>query len=101
MIRNSGVRRIHRHGPRKIHRNMQRPVGMISMEVTVSQPADDAGVVVGRPLPLLHAAPPDVPPHDAPEAALRQRAHRQGFWPTIASSAVMVLLILVILLSFR
>jgi hypothetical protein len=80
---------------------MQWPDGMISVEVTASQPADEAGVVAGRSLPMLHPAPQGVPSRDAAEAALRQRAHRQGFWLTVASSVVMILLILAILLSFR
>lgn len=77
---------------------MQRPDGMTGAEVTAFQPADGAEDSLGAPLPTPHAA---VLRHDVAEAASRRRARRQGFWLTIGSSAVMILLILAILLSFR
>ncbi len=100
-MRHFGVRRVRAHYSLKVHSNMQRPGGTTSAEVTAFQSADVAGDSPGAPLPTSCTAGNGVSHHDAGEAALRRRAVRQGFWLTIASCAVMILLILTILLLLR
>jgi hypothetical protein len=60
-----------------------------------------AGNSQGAPARTPHAEPRVAPLHDAVEAALCRRARRQALWLLIASSAVMITLIVSIWLSFR
>lgn len=80
---------------------MRWPDGVIRTEVAAPRPSDTAGVSRQSPFRSLRAGPDSGLRHDAVEAALRQRALRQGLWLTIASSAVMIVLLLTIVLSFR
>jgi hypothetical protein len=55
----------------------------------------------GAPLQTSSAAAETAPRYDTAEAALRLRARRLGFWLTIASSALMIGLLVAVLLLFR
>ena len=74
---------------------------MSSASVTDVQQVDAAAGSQGMPLQPARPAPQIAPLHDAAEAALRRRARRQGLLLMVASSAVMIALLVGIWLSFR
>lgn len=74
---------------------------MTSAGVTASQQTDAAGDPPGARVRTVHAERGTAPLRDAVEVALSRRARRQGLWLMIASSAVMLALIVGIWLSFR
>lgn len=74
---------------------------MTSAVVTASQQADTAGDSQGARLWPSYTGLRTEPLHGAIEAALCWRAARQGFWLMIASSAVMITLIVGLWLLFR